>query len=231
THESRIFLTFDNSISSAATVAHELGHAFHHSVFRETPRLKTHYPMNLAETASTLAELIVADAGMRAAQNDDERLALLDSKVQRTVGFFMNIHARLLFELEFYKERASGVVPVARLNELMLEAQRQGYDGALDVYHPYLWASKLHVYITGSPFYNFPYTFGSLSSHGVYDWALEEKGSFESRYQSLLEDTGYMRTETLARKHFGVDLSDVEFWRGAVKRALADAEEFVRITE
>ena len=231
THESRIFLTYDDSFNAAATVAHELGHAFHHSVFKGVPQLKTRYPMNLAETASTLAELIVVDAGMKAAQDNDERLALLDAKVRDTVAFFMNIHARFLFELEFYKERSTGVLPVARLNELMHEAQVKGYDGALAVYHPYLWASKLHFYLTGSPFYNFPYTFGYLFSHGVYDWALEDKERFESKYESLLQDTGYMRTEALAKKHFGVDLTDVEFWRGAVKRALVAAEELLRITE
>jgi len=231
TAESRIFLTFDNSIGTASTIAHELGHAYHHAALDGKPELRTRYPLNLAETASTLAELIVADAGMRAAQDADERLALLDAKVQDTVAFFMNIHARFLFEVEFYKERASGMVPAARLNELMLEAQQQGYGGALAVYHPYLWASKLHFYRTRSPFYNFPYTFGYLFSYGVLEWALEEKDDFDQRYQSLLEDTGYMRTEALARKHFGVDLTDVEFWRGAVKRALAAVEEFLRATE
>jgi len=33
---------------------------------------------------------------------------------------------------------------------------------------PYFWASKLHFYITGITFYNFPYTFGFLMSRGLY---------------------------------------------------------------
>ena len=32
TQESRIFMTFGNSINEVATLAHELGHAFHSSV-------------------------------------------------------------------------------------------------------------------------------------------------------------------------------------------------------
>lgn len=230
-HVSRIFLTFDNSINSATTLAHELGHAFHHSVFRGVPYLMTGYPMNLAETASTLAELIVAEAGMETAQDESERLALLDNKVRKSVAFFMNIHARFQFELAFYDERAAGVVPVDRLNELMEEAERKAFCDALGEWHPLFWASKLHFYITGVPFYNFPYTFGYLFSHGVYQWALEERDSFERRYASLLRDTGYMRTEALARKHFGVDLTQPEFWRGAVNQALESAREFVRVTE
>lgn len=230
-HESRIFLTFDNSINSATTLAHELGHAFHHSVFRDVPYLMTGYPMNLAETASTLAELIVAEAGMETASDEEERLALLDNKVRKSVAFFMNIHARFQFELAFYEERQRGIVPVDRLNALMDEAQKKAFANALDVWHPLFWASKLHFYITAVPFYNFPYTFGYLFSHGVYEWALEEGSSFERRYEALLRDTGFIPTEALAKKHFGVDLTDLEFWRTAVEGALEGAREFLRVTE
>jgi len=230
-HESRIFLTFDNSINSATTVAHELGHAFHHSVFRGVRYLMTDYPMNLAETASTLAELIVAEAGLETAKDAAERLALLDNKVRKTVAFFMNIHARFLFELAFYEARREGFVPVERLNALMEQAQKEAFCGALDQWHPLFWASKLHFYITGVPFYNFPYTFGYLFSHGVYQWAKEERASFEQRYEALLRDTGYMRTEELARKHFGVDLTGLDFWRGAVSQALEGVRAFLHETE
>ncbi len=230
-HESRIFLTFDNSINSATTLAHELGHAFHHSVFRETPYLMTGYPMNLAETASTLAELIVAEAGMETAGDENERLALLDNKVRKSVAFFMNIHARFQFELAFYEERAKGLVPVDRLNELMEEAQKKAFCDALGEWHPLFWASKLHFYITGVPFYNFPYTFGYLFSHGVYQWALEERDTFARRYDALLRDTGFMQTEELAKKHFGVDLTKPDFWRGAVAQSLEGAHAFLEATE
>lgn len=40
---------------------------------------------------------------------------------------FMNIHARFLFEDAFYKERAKGIVSEKRLNELMVEAQKEAY--------------------------------------------------------------------------------------------------------
>jgi oligoendopeptidase F len=61
--------------------------------------------MNVAETASTFAEMIVADAALKQAGSDEEKLVLLEDKVQRSVAFFMNIHARFLFETRFYDER------------------------------------------------------------------------------------------------------------------------------
>lgn len=68
TKESRIFMTYSNSVNEVATLAHELGHAFHSSTMWDLPSLNREYAMNVAETASTFAELIVADATLKVAK-------------------------------------------------------------------------------------------------------------------------------------------------------------------
>ena len=228
--ESRIFMTYDQSLGSVATLAHELGHAFHHAMVSKLPYLMTGYPMSLAETASTLAEKIVTDARKKATADPEERLAIVNEGARRAVTFLMNIRARFEFERAFYQERRHGHLSPARLSELMLEAQKEAYRGALSVYHPLLWASKLHFYLTSVPFYNFPYTFGYLFSHGVLEWAKAEGKNFEERYMRLLRDTGAMPVEELAKRHLGVDLKKPEFWRRAVALALEDIEEFLALT-
>lgn len=229
--ETRIFMTYAGTASNVATLAHELGHAFHQHVMDDLPALAQEYAMNVAETASTFAELIVSDAQLKQAATEEERLALLEDKVQRSVTFFMNIHARFLFETRFYEERANGLVGVERLNALMEEAQKEAYCGALSEYHPLFWASKLHFYITEVPFYNFPYTFGYLFSSGIYALADREPAGFEERYIALLRDTGSMTVEELARKHLGVDLTQPDFWQAAIDLAAADAKRFLELTE
>lgn len=224
---SRIFLTYDKSVRRAETIAHELGHAFHHTAFDGVPYLRSGYPLNLAETASTLAEQLLTDAFLSAARDEQERLLLLDAQAQRCVTFFMNIRARFLFELDFYREREAGIVPADRLSELMKSAQRRAYQESLGAYHPLFWASKLHFFLTGAPFYNFPYTFGFLFSQGIYEWALSDPKAFQERYVELLRDTGVMPTEALAKKHFGADLSDTRFWLQAVERAVAPVKAFL----
>nr|PZN72304.1 MAG: oligoendopeptidase [Bacillota bacterium] len=229
--QSRIFMTFGGNLDNVSTLAHELGHAYHQSVMNDLPQLAQGYAMNVAETASTFAELLVSDAALKAARSDEERLSLLASKAERAVAFFMNIHARFLFETRFYAEREKGLVPVARLNELMVEAQKEAFRDALAVYHPHFWASKLHFYATMQPFYNFPYTFGFLFSSGVYARALEEGPAFARRYVALLRDTGRMRVEDLAAKHLGVDLTKPDFWQAAVDVSVADVKQFLALTE
>lgn len=230
TEESRIFMTYSGSMSNVATLAHELGHAFHSYALRPVHQINRSYAMNVAETASTFAEMIVADAAVKNAASKDETIALLEDKVQRSVAFFMNIHSRFLFETRFYEERRNGVVPAARLNELMEEAQMEGFGGGLKSTHPHFWASKLHFYITYVPFYNFPYTFGYLFSLSVYAKALEEGAGFEEKYMALLRDTAVMTAEDLAMKHLGEDITQEAFWEKGIALCVKDAEEFISLT-
>lgn len=229
--QSRIFMTYSGTPSNVSTLAHELGHAFHSYTLRETHPMNRSYAMNVAETASTFAEMIVSDAAVRNADNKEERLALLEDKVQRSVALLMNIHARFLFETRFYEERKKGMVSKDRLNQLMEEAQKEAYAGALEEYHPLFWGSKLHFYITGVPFYNFPYTFGYLFSLGIYAKAVKEGKGYEQKYMALLQDTGSMSVEDLAQKHLGVDLTQRDFWEEGVKLCIRDVEEFMEMTQ
>lgn len=229
--ETRIFMTFGGTMDNVSTLAHELGHAYHQHVMNDMPALAQEYAMNVAETASTFAEMIVSDAIVSAAETDGERLTLLEDKLQRAVAFFMNIHARFIFETNFYEERSKGLVSVERLNELMVEAQKAAFRDSLSGYHPHFWAAKLHFYATDVPFYNFPYTFGFLFSAGIYARAKQEGLAFEDKYKALLRDTGSMTVEELAGKHLGVDLTKRDFWQGAVRTAVEDVEQFMELTE
>ncbi|RST73896.1 M3 family oligoendopeptidase [Siminovitchia acidinfaciens] len=229
--QSRIFMTYSNSYENVSTLAHELGHAFHTYAMKDVVPLNSQYAMNVAETASTFAETIVADAALNIAKDEKEKLALLESKIQNSITFFMNIHARFLFETRFYEERKKGMVSTAKLNQLMVEAQKEAYSDLLEQYNPYFWGSKLHFYITDVPFYNFPYTFGYLFSLGIYAQAKKEGTKYEQKYISLLKDTGRMTVEELAEKHLGADLTKEEFWQAGVDVCIKDVEEFLRMTE
>ena len=117
----------------------------------DLPSLNREYAMNVAETASTFAELIVADATLKEAKSDVEKINLLDTKMQNAIAMFMNIHARFIFENNFYLARQKGLVAEEDITELMLAAQKESYKDSLGSYHPHFWASKLHFFIDDVP--------------------------------------------------------------------------------
>ncbi|KMK75001.1 M3 family oligoendopeptidase [Alkalihalobacillus pseudalcaliphilus] len=229
--ESRIFMTYDGSLANVATLAHELGHAYHSHCLKGLKPFARSYAMNVAETASTFAENIVSDALVKEAEQEDLKLSLLENKISRSLAFFMNIHSRFIFEKNFYEARKNGTLSANDLNQLMEEAQREAFGNALSEYSPTFWASKLHFHITGVPFYNFPYTFGFLFSLGIYKRALSGGEEFEDSYIDLLRDTASMKVEDLAEKHLGVDLTQSDFWQDALNVVKEDIEEFLELTK
>ena len=229
--ESRIFMTFTNSADSMSTLAHELGHAYHSWVLRDRPLFLRRYPMNLAETASTFAEAVLGEQRLREAGSDADRLTILDIMLSDSVAFLMNIHARFIFEDNFHSERADGELSAGRLSELMLAAQREAYADGLsaDGWYPNFWISKLHFYITGLPFYNFPYTFGYLLSLGVYAVGVESGDDFADQYRRLLIATGCRETEDAVQSTLGYDLTQKEFWHKSLDIVEQRVEQFLQL--
>ena len=107
-------MTFTNTHNNVSTLAHELGHAYHSWVLKDQPFFLQDYPMNLAETASTFAEAVLAEQRLAESKSRDEKLSILDHMLADAVAYLMNIHARFLFENRFHEERATGELPAER---------------------------------------------------------------------------------------------------------------------
>ena len=213
---SRVYMTYTGSASDVITLAHELGHAFHSWVMRDLPESQRSYGMSLAETASTFGETTVRDALMNRAASPEQRFEIMWQDVEALPSFLLNIPARFTFENAFYERRDARPLRPGELKELMSQAWRQWYGDCLSEPDPMFWASKLHFYISGLSFYNFPYLFGYLFSLGLYLRRGDFGNEFYPRYVALLRDTGRMTAEALAAHHLGVTLDAPEFWRGTI---------------
>ena len=217
-------------MTSLLTLAHELGHAFHNHAMKSVDGLNQTYSISTAETASTFTEMIVLDAAIKTSESTEQKLFLLDEKIKRSVMNFMNIHSRFLFEERLYEARKAGMVSAKQLNEMMQNALTEGYAGSMSHLPIHSWIAVPHFYITSTPFYNFPYTFGYLFSISIYAKAREEGKEFEQRYLALLRDTGRMTVEELAQKHLGEDITEESFWEKGMALCVKDAEEFIRLS-
>ncbi|MEN9809533.1 MAG: hypothetical protein RLZZ488_1100 [Pseudomonadota bacterium] len=213
----RVYMTYRGSLEDVGTLAHELGHAFHNWVMRDLPIPETYYPMTLAETASIFAETVVGDVLLRNAVGSGEKRKILWGELGSAEAFLLNIPARFWFEKDFYEKRGERTLTPDEFSALMTQSWTRSYGNTLSEMNPLFWCSKLHFHISGTSFYNFPYTFGYLFALGVYAQREKQQGSFYNNYVNLLRDTGRMTAEELARKHLGVDLGAPEFWRESVK--------------
>src|SRR5918995_4274838 len=187
--ESRIFMTYNQSLGDVLTLAHEAGHAYHGAIMRDVRPYGRGYPMTLAETASTFGEQVLMngladDSNISPAQ----KALILDIEIGHGAIYLLDIPVRYEFEKALYEERRAGELSISRLKQLMVETQKRVLGSVLEPggEDPYFWASKLHFYITGLTFYNFPYTFGFLLSRGLYAMFNKDGPEFLPKYEEFL---------------------------------------------
>lgn len=229
--ESRILANFDGSFAAVSTIAHELGHAYHHEVLKKHSAIHRAYPMTLAETASIFCETIIYNAALEQASGS-ERLIILETLLQDVTQVIVDILSRFIFESRLFEQRRNGELSPRRLCELMLEAQEATYGDALnrDERHPYMWAVKGHYYRPELGFYNFPYAFGQLFGLGLYAQYGKDPKGFPARYKSLLEGTGRKSAVELTRDA-GFDIEAPGFWQTGLATVRGFIDEFVELAE
>jgi oligoendopeptidase F len=219
TKESRIFLTYNQSLGDVLTLAHESGHAYHGAMMRDIRPYGRGYPMTLAETASTFGEQVLMNGILDDPNISQAQKALiLDIETGHGAVYLLDIPVRYEFEKAFYEERAGSPLSVSRLKELMVDTQRKIFGDVLEVgsEDPYFWASKLHFYITGITFYNFPYTFGYLLSRALYRMFKKDPGEFLPKYEEFLRLAGTEPAEKLVQHTIGRDIEQPQFWVEAI---------------
>ncbi|MBN1799589.1 MAG: M3 family oligoendopeptidase [Spirochaetales bacterium] len=227
--ESRILCNFDGSFSAVTTIAHELGHAYHHHLLRKHSAIHRDYPMTLAETASIFCENIIINNALLSFPAA-EKINLLEIFLADSTQVIVDILSRFYFESELIDLRAEKELSADELNNLMLKAQQKTYGQALDPahLHAFMWAVKSHYYRSELAFYNYPYAFGLLFGLGLHALYTEQGASFTTVYDKLLKDTGRMNCMELTRQ-VGFNIESTVFWQKGMDIIKKRIDEFVSL--
>jgi pepF/M3 family oligoendopeptidase len=213
--ESRVLCNFDGSFDQVSTIAHELGHAFHHECAFAAGKkpLQQRTPMTLAETASTMCETIVTEAVLATTKDPQEELAVLETQIHGAAQIVVDIYSRYLFEKEVFERRDRAELSADDFCEIMERVQKTTYSDGLNERHlqKFMWTWKPHYYSPGLSFYNFPYAFGLLFATGLYAIYQQRGAAFVEDYKRLLASTGEASAASLA-KRFGIDIRTRKFW-------------------
>lgn len=222
---SRVLTNFSGTTSDILTLAHELGHAYHHFCIKDLDYNLCSYPMTLAETASIFAETMVTNSMLKTA-NLSEKINLLEMHLSDSCQTLLDILSRFYFEKSVFEERENKELVSEDFCRLMNDAQNKTYGNSLtETKHPYLWAVKTHYYSPSLDFYNFPYAFGQLFALGLYSQYKDSPKEFPSQYQELLKNTGSMTCEEVC-KLAGFDITTKDFWLSGIKELKLEFEEW-----
>lgn len=229
TRESRVLCNFSETFGAVTTIAHELGHAWHHHVLRDLSAIHRDYPMTLAETASIFAENLIFEGALKTFPKT-EKAAALEHFLQDAGQIIVDILSRYLFESRLCEARTTRELSADELCGLMTDVQKETYGDALDPksLHPYMWAVKSHYYRPELPFYNYPYAYGLLFGLGLFARFREEGKRFAATYKKMLEKTGCMTCADLA-KDLGFDIEKRDFWESGLGLIRTRIDEFEMI--
>ena len=215
TNESRIMLSYHNKIDDVRRLAHEAGHAFHNYAMRDLRPFAQHYPMTLAECASTFAQMILVEGALDAPDTSDVMKArLLEMELSNSIWYLIEDPICFKFEKAVYEERQKGELSSHRLTDMVVENQRRVLGDVLAEggEFPYLWVRRHHFYLTDRTFTTYAYVFGYLISRGLFSMFKEEGQAFLPRYEEFLRLTGRDTCENVARYSIGRDLESPDFW-------------------
>jgi oligoendopeptidase F len=221
-----ILQSFNGSLDDLYTQAHEQGHAVHAYLCSRAQRPSNcAVSMCIAECGSIFGELLLTDKLLSDARDVKERQAVL---CQVLDGFGMaafQVSARYFFEWSLYDTIAEGgFLDGEKVASLWTKARDEIYGDAVE-WLPEMkweWTMKMHYYIAGLRFYNYPYVFAQLFVFALYRLYKEQGADFVPKVKALLA-AGSSRSAADLAKEFGFDLAKEEFWQ----KGIAQAEEFM----
>jgi len=203
-----IMMSYDDSLFSLSTLAHELGHSIHSYYSRlNQPYLYGRYTLFEAEVASNFTQAVVRDYLLRTQPDRDFQIALIEEAMSNFHRYFFIMPTLARFELETHTRAEQGKPLSADiLNGLMADLFKEGYgDEVADDRDRtgVTWAQFGHLYRN---FYVYKYTTGISGAHALAKPILKGDQEAVERYHSFL-NAGGSRYPIDNLKMTGVDLS------------------------
>jgi oligoendopeptidase F len=216
-----VLMNYNGTFDSMSTLAHEFGHALHSWLSNKTqPYPTAHYPIFLAEIASTFNETLLVHHILETESDDLLKLYVLDEYLD---GFRATLYRQTHlaeFELNFHREVEKGrTLTPDWLDHRYLELIRQYYghkQGVVAVpdYIRNEWSNISHFYRN---FYVYQYSTGIVAATALAEMVLNGGRTESQRYMNFLKSGGSKYPLDTLREA-GVDLTTPDPIRMAIHR-------------
>ncbi len=204
-----VLMNYNGTFNTVFTLAHEFGHAMHSYFSNKTqPFALAHYPIFLAEIASTFNEALLVHYLARTQDDDLFKLFVLDRYFEELRGTLYRQTLFAEFELSMHQEVEKGKTLTHEwLDEKYLSLTRQYYGHPevmeVDKYIANEWSSVPHFYYN---FYVYQYSTGIVAATALADMVLKGGKTERARYLEFLKAGGSDYPLNILKKA-GVDLT------------------------
>ncbi len=202
-----IVMSYDGTLKSMSTLAHELGHSMHSYLDWHTqPLVNCDYSHLVAETASNFHQAMVRAYLFDTHPDRDFQIALIDEAMNNFHRYLFIMPTLARFELATHERVERGESLTADyMIDFLADLIAEGYGGEVSLDHErdgITWAEFGHLY---SNFYVFQYTTGISAAHALARGVLAG-GDAAERYLAFLR-AGNALYPIDALKLAGVDIT------------------------
>ncbi|MGH2523979.1 MAG: oligoendopeptidase F, partial [Anaerolineales bacterium] len=202
-----ILMSFDDTIFSLSTLAHELGHSMHsYLTWQNQPFIYSRYSLFLAEVASNFHQALVRAHLLQNNPDPAFQISVIEEAMANFHRYFFIMPTLARFELETHErvERGEGLTADG-MNNLMADLFTEAYGGEMHVDRERVgitWATFGHLY---ADYYVYQYATGISGAHALSRRILNgEPGAVEAYLDFLKAGSSAYPLDVLKRA--GVDL-------------------------
>ncbi len=185
-----ILMNYRGTVRDAFTLAHEVGHSMHSLMSRKQPYQYFHYPIFVAEVASTFNEEIFRERLLQKFSKEQEKRFLINEKLEdiRATLFRQTLFAEFELLIHELAEKGIPLTPgLLKEHYTQLYKDYYGPELVLDDLIAVEWARIPHFYYN---FYVFQYATGISAALSLAEKVLEGSETAQQKYLSFLQSGG-----------------------------------------
>ncbi len=207
-----IMMSFNSSLQSLSTLAHELGHSMHsYLAWQHQPMVSSDYSLFVAEVASNFNQAMVRGHLLNTHADDPGfQIAVIEEAMYNFRRYFFQMPTLARFELEIHQraERGEGLTADG-MNGLMADLLAEGFGTEIELDRDrdgIMWAEFGHLYAN---FYVYQYATGISAANALSENILSGQPGAVDHYLSFLKAGGALYPLD-ALKLAGVDMTTPE---------------------
>lgn len=224
-----VLLNYEGTLNDVSTLAHELGHSMHtYFSCHNNPYQYSSYRIFVAEVASTVNELLLANYMLKNSNNKEEKLTIINHILDLYKATLYRQTMFAEFEKITHEKRENGEVLTSDLLSDIYYNLVKKYFGdnvVCDDLIRFEWARIPHFYYN---FYVYKYATGIAAASYIVDGILNKKEGALEKYIKFLKTGGSMYPID-ELKIAGVDMNDENVILSAIKTFENYLNEFIEI--
>jgi oligoendopeptidase F len=223
-----LLLNHTDKLRDVFTMIHELGHGIHYTFSQVQTNFTYHASLPMAETASTFAEMLLADRMLKESKDDKIRQYILIQMLDNQYATIIRQIYFVIFEMYAHENIMKGATK-EDLEKYYYSLLKEQF-GSMKI--PEIFRNEWNYipHIHESPFYCYAYAWGNLLVLALFDMYKKDSKSFVEKYIKLLSYGGGKSPKDMLSE-IGIDPADEKFWQRGFDTIKEEIKELKRLAK